>query len=134
MPLPKTYSYVGYLDLMANYSGIKMREESSCVIERFRGQQQISSPYAPVTFLLDFTTKKYIYVDEACFDLLGYTASHFIETGLIDYLNKWHPEDFAVLNKKVIPDCLNFFRNLPVEKNTREVTAADIILPILIGL
>ena len=63
MPPPKTYSYEEYLDLMADSSGVKMREESSHVIERFRGQQQISSPFVPVTFLLDFATKKYIYVD-----------------------------------------------------------------------
>jgi DNA-binding CsgD family transcriptional regulator len=117
MPPPTTYSYEDYLDLMSDSSGIKMREESNCVIERFRSQQQMPSRYAPITFLLDFTKKKYIYVDEACFDLFGYTASYFLETGLMEYLNKWHPDDFEILNKKVIPDCLNFFGNHSLEKN-----------------
>jgi PAS domain-containing protein len=117
MPPPKTYSYEDYLDLMSDSSGIRMREESNCVIERFRNQQQKPSRFAPVTFLLDYTTKKYIYVDEACFDLLGYTANYFLETGLIDYLRKWHPEDFEILNKKVIPDCLNFFSDHSLERN-----------------
>jgi DNA-binding CsgD family transcriptional regulator len=116
MPPPKFYSYEEYLDLMADSSGIKMQEETSLIVERFRGSQNIPSRFAPVTFLLDYATRKYIYVDEACFDLLGYNANYFLETGLDNYLNKWHPQDFDLLNRKVAPDCLNFFRTMAAEK------------------
>ena len=78
---------------MADSSGIKMREESSLIIDRFSASQNIPSRFIPVTFLLDFTTKKYIYVDEACFNLFGYTAAWMMEYGLGEYLKTWHPAD-----------------------------------------
>lgn len=93
-----------------------MHEESQIVIERFSAPQPIPSRFAPVTFLLDFTKRKYLYVDESCFDLTGYTASYFLETGLEDYLKLWHPSDFGIMNKKVIPDNLEFLKTLPAEK------------------
>lgn len=113
----KPYSYEQYLRLMEDSSGIQMQEKSETVIERFRSPLQLPTHFAPVTFFLDYTTKKYIYVDESCFDLLGYTARHFLETGLPDYLSRWHPDDFAILNKKVIPDCLEYFGKTPQEEN-----------------
>lgn len=117
MASPKIYSYEEYLDFMADSSGIKMQEETQLIIERFRASQNIPSRFAPVTFLLDYTTKKYIYVDVACYNLLGYSANYFLEAGLDHYINKWHYEDFKILNKKVAPDCLNFFRGLTTERN-----------------
>ena len=80
----KITTYEQYLDLMTDVSALKMHEEPNLVIERFRTPQNIPSRYAPVAFMLDYTTRKYIYVDEACFNLLGYTASYFLEYGLED--------------------------------------------------
>lgn len=113
----KPYSYEHYLKLMEDSSGIKMQEESDTVIERFKTPLQLPTHFAPVSFFLDYTTKKYIYVDESCFDLLGYTARYFLETGLPDYLSRWHPDDFSLLNKTVIPDCLNYFSATTPEEN-----------------
>ena len=112
----KTTTYEQYLDLMTDVSALKMHEEPNLVIERFRTPQNIPSRYAPVAFMLDYTTRKYIYVDEACFNLLGYTASYFLEYGLEDYLKQWHPADFEVINNKVFPDNFNFLKKLPAEK------------------
>jgi hypothetical protein len=71
----KDFSYEQYLALMADSSGIKMQEGSSMIIEKFTVSQNIPTRCALTTFLVDFATKKYIYVDEACFNLFGYTAA-----------------------------------------------------------
>jgi DNA-binding CsgD family transcriptional regulator len=116
MPPAKSYSYQEYLDLMADSSGKKIQEESSLIIDRFSSSQNIPSGFAPVTFLLDFTTKKYIYVDEACSNLFGYTAGWMMEYGLDEYLKTWHPADYDIINEKVFLDNINFLKTLPKEK------------------
>ncbi|HET6767746.1 MAG TPA: LuxR C-terminal-related transcriptional regulator [Chitinophagaceae bacterium] len=116
MPLAKSYSYQQYLDLIADSSGKKMQEESSLIIDRFSVSQDIPSRFAPVTFLVDFATKKYIYVDEACFNLFGYTAGWMMEYGLGEYLKTWHPADYDIINEKVFIDNIDFLKTLPKEK------------------
>jgi DNA-binding CsgD family transcriptional regulator len=66
--------------------------------------------------LLDFTTKKYIYVDKACFNLFGYTAAWMMEYGVGEYLKTWHPADYDTINEKVFLDNINFLKTLPKEK------------------
>jgi DNA-binding CsgD family transcriptional regulator len=112
----KDFSYEQYLELMADTSGIKMQEESKHLIERFRGDQQMPSRFAPVIFLVDYTTKKYVYMDEGCFNLLGYSPAYYYESGLKDYLKSWHPADYNIINEKVFSENLNFLKTLPTEK------------------
>jgi hypothetical protein len=71
----KDFSYEQYLELIGESSSIKMQEGSSSIIEKFTLSQNIPTGCALTTFLVDFATKKYIYVDEACFNLFGYTAA-----------------------------------------------------------
>ncbi len=113
---PKTTTYEHYLELMADSSGMKMQEESATLIERFRGSQNVPSRFAPVTFLLDYATRKYIYMDEGCFNLTGYTPDYYYESGLDEYLKSWHPADYSIINKKVFPDNLKFLKALSKEK------------------
>jgi DNA-binding CsgD family transcriptional regulator len=112
----ENFSYRQYLELMNDSSGIKMQEESKKLIEQFRGDQQIPSRFAPVIFLVDYTTKKYVHMDEGCFNLLGYSPGHYYETGVEDYLKSWHSADYDIINEKVFPDNLKFLEILPREK------------------
>ena len=43
MTPPKNYSYEEYLHLMTDSSGARIKEESTGLIERFRGKQQINT-------------------------------------------------------------------------------------------
>jgi DNA-binding CsgD family transcriptional regulator len=74
------------------------------------------SRFAPVIFLVDYTTKKYVYMDEGCFNLLGNTSDYYYQSGLEQYLGTWHPSDFSIMNEKVFPDNMNFIKTLPREK------------------
>jgi DNA-binding CsgD family transcriptional regulator len=109
-------TYEHYLELMADSSGMKMQGESSTIIERFRGAENVPSRFAPVTFLLEYATRKYIYMDEGCFNLTGYTPEYYYESGLDEYLKSWHPADYRILNEKAFPDNLKFLKTLPPEK------------------
>jgi DNA-binding CsgD family transcriptional regulator len=109
------FSYEQYLGLIADSSGIKMQEGSSSIIEKFTVSQNIPTGCALTTFLVDFATKKYIYVDEACFNLFGYTATWMMESGLGEYLKTWHPVDHSIINEKVFRDSMRFLKTLPKE-------------------
>lgn len=93
-----------------------LNEKAEAIIENFRPAKQTISHYAPITFLLDYSTKKYIYVNESCFDLLGYTANYFLETGLEEYLSKWHPADFEIISTKIFPDTIAFLKTISAEQ------------------
>ena len=113
---PKITTYQGFLDLIADNSGRIMMQETGALIERFHFNQRVSPHFSPVTFLLDYTTKKYVYVHDKCYNMLGFKASYFLETGLDEYLGKWHRKDYDILNKHIQPDSINFLKSIPSRK------------------
>ena len=115
MKLKRT-TYKEFLNSTQHASVGQLNEKTEFIIEHFRPAKQTISRYAPVTFLLDYSTEKYIYVNEACFDLLGYTANYFLETGLEQYLSKWHEADFEIINTKVFPENVAFLKTLRPEQ------------------
>lgn len=114
----KELTYRGFLDSIQNGSPTTLPQKAESIIEHFRPAKQIVSHFAPVTFLLDYATKKYIYVEETCFNLLGYTAKWFLEKGLEEYLSNWHETDFEIINTKVFPDNIAFFKTIHPEHYT----------------
>jgi DNA-binding CsgD family transcriptional regulator len=66
--------------------------------------------------LSDYTQGKYVYVDESCFTVLGFTAKYFLEGDVDSYLSKMHPLDFEIFNKKIFPHNISFLENLAFER------------------
>jgi DNA-binding CsgD family transcriptional regulator len=91
------------------------KEEANAIMEHFQPANELISPYAPVPFLLDYTTKKYIHVGEGSFHVFGYTAKWFLESGVEKYLGIWHPDDYQVINTKVFPDNISFIASISEE-------------------
>jgi DNA-binding CsgD family transcriptional regulator len=86
------------------------------ILRRFQNDQLYVSRFAPVAYLLDYVRRQYIYVDEACFDLFGFTARQFIEEGLEGYLSKLHPSDYQIMNRHIFPRSISFLQDVPEEK------------------
>ena len=102
----------GFLDSIQQTTQHELKEKAESIIEHFKQAKQTPSRFAPITFLLDYSTKKYIYVSESCFDVFGYTANFFMETGLEEYLSKWHEADFSVINNIVFTDNMAFLQTV----------------------
>jgi DNA-binding CsgD family transcriptional regulator len=108
-------TYKTFLDsIQPNYTH-KLKDEAESIIKHFQPANHNISRFTPTTFLLDYSTKKYIYVTESCFDMFGYTASYFLETGLEEFLSRWHESDFRIINKKIFIDNMTFLENLNSE-------------------
>jgi DNA-binding CsgD family transcriptional regulator len=105
-------SYKSFLNSVLNSAGSLLKDDAATVIEHFLPVRQIPFRYAPTSFLLDYSTKRYLYVDDSCYGLLGYKASYFLETGLEEYLSKWHPDDFYVIDTTVFPDNIHFLKSV----------------------
>jgi DNA-binding CsgD family transcriptional regulator len=110
------FSYEEHLRFMRGLSCGSLSLQEADIIRRFQSEQYLSSRYAPVVYMLDYTTNKYIYVDEGCFDLFGYTAKQWVEEGIDGYLSKWHPSDYQVWNTKVFADNVQFLQSVPLER------------------
>jgi DNA-binding CsgD family transcriptional regulator len=78
--------------------------------------EQSTSHFAPVVYILDYTSQKYIYVDEGCYDLFGYTAKQWKEEGIDWFLSRWHPIDFKIMNSKIFSQNMLFLQSIPPER------------------
>jgi len=113
------HSYMNYETFLASrksQSTSCLTQESKSIIEHFQPAKQTTSHFAPITFLLDYTSGKYIYMEESCFDVLGLKAAYFLETGLKEYLSRWHPVDYFIMNTKVFTTNWLFIKSLPVKQ------------------
>jgi DNA-binding CsgD family transcriptional regulator len=112
----KQFTYKQFLKKIENFSARVIEENVEGILQHFQPPKSISTRFGPVTFLLDYTTRKYLYIEEStCFDVMGYTADFFMEYGLDEFNRKWHPADFDVLDTKVFRDNFAFFKQVPVE-------------------
>lgn len=106
-------TYREFLNSIPGDSCSYLKEQAPAIVQHFYPARKLASNFAPTSFLLDYATKKYLHVSESCGDLMGYSASYLLETGLEEYLSKWHPDDFAVINKIIFPYNISFLKTVP---------------------
>lgn len=109
-------SYEDYLHLVKASGEMSMHQLGRDIIQRVQRTGAPTSRFAPVAYLVDYSRGQYIYVDEACFDLFGYTAQEFKEGGLQGYIQKWHPQDYQIINANIFPASLAFLQDIPLNR------------------
>ena len=109
----KLTSYLHFLDHSNRLEPSDLKEKANEIINHFEPRHLGNNRFAPATYLLDYTTKKYLYVEESCFNILGYTAKWFLETGVDEYISKWHPSDLKVMDTKIFPENIQFLQSIP---------------------
>ncbi|MBA2498956.1 MAG: hypothetical protein H0V30_04455 [Chitinophagaceae bacterium] len=89
----KITTYRHFLNNTHHLEASTVKDQANEIINHFEPRHLGSNRFAPATFLLDYATKKYLYVEESSFNVLGYSAQWFLGTGLEEYISKWHPSD-----------------------------------------
>jgi len=109
-------TYRHFLDNTHSLEASSVKKHSKEIINHFEPRHLGNHRFGPATFLLDYATKKYLYVEESCFNVLGYSAQWFLETGVEDYISKWHPSDFKVIDTKIFAENLRFLQSVPLKE------------------
>ena len=109
----KTNSYEAFLDSLDTATEPALESAAKEIVKHFQPSTPVSSKFVPATYLLDFSTKKYLYVEESCFNVLGYTKQWFLETGVETFITKWHPVDFDLINRVIFPENIAFLKTIP---------------------
>jgi DNA-binding CsgD family transcriptional regulator len=108
--------YTHFLDQVLNSSKIKMHKKFSLVRQWFASSSPSRAPFTPVAYVLDFTQRKYLHVDDSCSSLLGYSAQYFLKEGLERYLEKFHPVDSQITGSLIFDDNINFLKSIALEQ------------------
>lgn len=116
---PAPSSYLDFLDGLRN--GRPAAPATAAAFQSVRdrlsrpapgGHPFLQARFAPAFYLVDYAQRRYLYVDEACFDIFGLRAKEFIEEGLEGYLSKWHPADLEVNSRQIFPSFLTFLQTV----------------------
>jgi len=67
-------------------------------------------------YMLDYSTKKYLFVSQSCEAFLGYTAQEYMREGQILGLSNIHPEDLVTYADKAFVELINYTQHLSVEE------------------
>src|SRR5947209_7562086 len=111
-----TVSYNQYLNIISRYPNAFINKNKDSILEHYQVRGNSISRFAPVVFMVDYTSQKYIYVNEACLDVLGFSPGYFIEGNLEVYNDRIHPLDFDIINNKVFPECLEYIKTIAFDR------------------
>lgn len=84
----KLLTFHSFLDISSSDVSL-LKTETKNLVEHFLQHQPLSR-FASATYVGDFSSQKYLYMEESCFNILGYPAEHFLENGFEASLSKWH--------------------------------------------
>lgn len=106
-------TYENYLKLIAGSDSASLQQESHIILERFRQSQWTPVGLAGTVFFVDYTSRKYIYVDANCLLFGGFPDTYFYEEGHEGFLKRTHPADYAAVNKNIFPVNLKYLKDIP---------------------
>jgi DNA-binding CsgD family transcriptional regulator len=111
-----TSTYEQYMDLIADASPERLYKDSKVILDRFCHLQKLKSRFLSTIFFVDYTSRKYIYIDSSCIDVVGYPDTYYYSNGHEGFLKKTNPLDYEIVNSKVFPVNLNYLKGTPPER------------------
>lgn len=66
----------------------------------------------PITYLLDYTTGKYLFVSSKCEELLNFSSDKMIDGGIDFTLERYHPADLRLFNEQIFSDRRKFLKTI----------------------
>jgi DNA-binding CsgD family transcriptional regulator len=82
---------------------------------------EFNSTSSQIHFMLDYTQRKYLYMNDATRNVLGFNPNYFIQNGMESYLEKLDPVGLSIFQKKIFATNIEHIRKNPAQK------AADFI-------
>jgi DNA-binding CsgD family transcriptional regulator len=126
-------TYEEYLLLMKGNTCKELLKKKEIIVSNFRSAQQIHSKFHPFTYLIDYSTGKYLFVEKTCFDLFGYTKQYLLKIGHSGYFSKIHSKDHDVLTNVEFKDLVKFLNHIPLDKYGDYVFSFNYRFPDAVG-
>ncbi len=70
--------------------------------------------HAQGPILVDYSQRKYLYIDPSCEKLLGYQVDFLADAGPLSFTGLWNRNDFKCFNEKICPEAMQFLKNQSV--------------------
>lgn len=113
---PPQLTFERYLSFMKENPELHINVDSSVIVRKFHDDHKYPARFAPVVYVVDYSNGNYLYVDDSCMDLLGFSSGQIKSGGLETFMKSWHPDDYNIINKYVFPANLKFLKQVPTEK------------------
>lgn len=102
-------SYRDLLESAAEFDNVEIPESEDLL--RHLGFQGMSlQAQAPIFFVVDYTKKRYLYIDPSCKSVLGYELDFLANAGPAYFTGLWNKNDFKVFNENIFPEILYYLR------------------------
>lgn len=106
--LPKTYPEL--LDQVSEFKNVKVPKPEE-LLKNFGFKSLSLHAQAPIFYVVDYTQKKYLYLDPSTKTLLGYDVDSLLEAGPTTFTHFWHKSDYKVYNEQIFPKIVDFIKN-----------------------
>lgn len=76
------------------------------------------SRFAPATYILDYTQKKYIYANPKVTQFIDKPISYFLDGGVDYAVTQFHRQDLKVYSENILAENVRFLKDIPVHNHT----------------
>jgi DNA-binding CsgD family transcriptional regulator len=122
-PSAQFYEYVESLKAINEVSQFKGID---FYLEKFNLFKSIIDILPSIVYIVDYRTRKYLYMSENIKDIFGYTAEETIAAGQSLIFSRVHPDDIAVFTSKIFGEFVDYSRTVTDEDIKKTVFSLNV--------
>lgn len=88
-------------------------DRSTYISKHTRMDLSPSNKFAPASYILDYTQKKYIYANNKVTQFIDKPISYFLDGGVDFAVSCFHKQDLKVYSENVLSENVKFLKNIP---------------------
>lgn len=113
-------NFIGYENFLKKSTEPSLINKS-LYLEKIKAMGVMLKSLPSVLYILDYQTKKYLYVSDNCEKITGYTTEQLLSGGNSFFISKIHPDDLKIYSNKIFGEIVNYTTSQDREKitNTR---------------
>lgn len=112
MAIFKHVPFIDYIHLKKDYEDSDIVEDCMSLIQQYKEQLSFFHSSAPIFYLYNFVTDRYIIISHSLDIMLGYSSLYIMDCGVHEYASHLKKEDFAAYNTRVFPENLRILTSV----------------------
>ncbi len=115
-----------YIESLRGNNEIVKLKEIDFYLKKFDLFKSIIDILPSIVYILDYRTRKYLYMSENIKDIFGYTAEETIAAGQSLIFSRVHPDDIAVFTSKIFGEFVDYSRTVSDEDLKKTVFSLNV--------